>query len=160
MNGPIAQLVALTCHANGCLQHASDAQFFPDNSTCKFCDRIVFVEIKKSWLGKPSVRTVADDPDRWFKHLVERGVTGVRIVYQQKGDPRISDRMSAGFVGGGGQWMLAVQDTRATEYWVARWEVWNQHAPAQRIWRVTYGLVARDQGSPPAGPSFPDDSFS
>ena len=32
-----------------------------------------------------------------------------------------------------------------SEYWVARWKVWNQDAPEQRIWRVTYARV--DQGS-------------
>jgi hypothetical protein len=56
--------------------------------------------------------------------------------------------MSAGFVGGGGQWVLAVRCQGATDYWMARWEVWNQNAPEQRIWRVTYGLVARDRAPP------------
>lgn len=28
-----------------------------------------------------------------------------------------------------------------SEFWIARWEVWNQKAPERRIWRVTYGRV-------------------
>jgi hypothetical protein len=37
--------------------------------------------------------------------------------------------------------MLAARDPASTDYWMARWEVWNQNAPNRRIWRVTYGLV-------------------
>jgi len=58
--------------------------------------------------------------------------------------------MSAGFVGGGGQWMLAVSyPAGVSDYWLARWEVWNQQAPEQRIWRVTYCHVARGLTPPP-----------
>jgi len=157
MNGPIAQLVALTCHANSFLAGAAGPwKFFPDNSTCKFCDRISFVEVKKSLLGKTSERTLAENPDAWFSYLLGRKASGVRIIRQSRNDPRISDRMSAGFVGGGGQWMLGVSCPTATDYWIARWEVWNQNAPEQRIWRVTYGLVARDQAPPAAAPNKSD----
>jgi hypothetical protein len=153
MNGPIAQLVALTCHANWFLGHGTiPSRFFPDNSTCKFCDRVSFVEVKKSWLGKPSERTVTENPDAWFAYLAARKAVGVRLLREAHDNPAISDQMSAGFVGGGGQWMLGVRYPDNTEYWMARWEVWNQQAPDQRIWRVTYGLVARDR-SPPASVS-------
>lgn len=48
MNGPIAQLVALTCHANALLRgQTNPPRFFPAHSTCNVCDRISFVEIKK-----------------------------------------------------------------------------------------------------------------
>lgn len=157
MNGPIAQLVALTCHANWFLEHgAIPSRFFPENSTCKFCDRVSFVEAKKSWLGKSSEKTVADNPDAWFAYLSGRKASGVRVLRQARNDPGISDRMNAGFVGGGGQWMLGVHCRNSTDYWMARWEVWNQNAPEQRIWRVTYGLVARDQIPPAPASSRPD----
>jgi hypothetical protein len=153
MNGPIAQLVALTCHANSFLGLADvPSKFFPDNSTCTFCHRISFVEVKTSWLGKASERTVAEQPDAWFRYLASAKASGVRIIRRVQNDPRIADRMSAGFVGGGGQWMLGVSHPAATDYWMARWEVWNQNAPEKRIWRVTYGLVARDQAPTPADP--------
>jgi hypothetical protein len=157
MNGPIAQLVALTCHANSFLGDAvGPSRFFPDNSTCTFCDRISFVELKKSWIGKPSEKTVAETPDAWFSYLVERTASCVHIVRQPRNDPGIADRMSAGFVGGGGKWMLAVRCPTATDYWMARWEVWNPDAPEQRIWRVTYGLVGRDQAAPAPTASLSD----
>ncbi len=30
-----------------------------------------------------------------------------------------------------------------SQFWVARWKVWNQNAPERRIWRVTYGCVSK-----------------
>jgi hypothetical protein len=39
---------------------------------------------------------------------------------------------------------------------MAHWEVWNQNAPHQRIWRVNYDLVASQAGSPPVGPDRSD----
>ena len=158
MNGPIAQLVALTCYANSFLERgAVTSRFFPDNSTCQYCDRITFVEIEKMWLGKPTEKTVAEKPDDWFKDLIAEGASAVRIIREEGNNPLISDRMSAGFVGGGGQWMLAVSyPTGVANYWMARWEVWNQQAPQQRIWRVTYGLAARDRTVPSADPNYSD----
>lgn len=158
MNGPIAQLVALTCHANSFLKRGVvTSKFFPDNSTCQYCDWITFVEVKSRGLGKPTERMVAENPDDWFKVLVGGGASAVRIVREAVNNPLISDRMSAGFVGGGGQWMLAVNyPTGVSDYWLARWEVWNQQAAEQRIWRVTYGLVARDKTPSPADPNYSD----
>src|SRR4051812_22401872 len=153
MNGPIAQLVALVCHANAFLRSpASSVAFFPGNSTCKFCDSITFVETKRSWTGTMRESVIAATADKWFAHLARKQALAVRLVHETKNDPRISDRMSAGFVGGGGSWMLAVRYLASTEYWMARWQVWNQKAPEQRIWRVTYGLVARAQEAPNAAP--------
>jgi len=156
MNGPIAQLVALTCHANFFIERGSvTSKFFPDNSTCRYCDRITFVEMKSRGLGKPTERTVAENPDDWFKVLIAGAAWSVRVIREAANNPLISDRLSAGFVGGGGQWMLAVSyPTGVSDYWLPRWEVWNQQAAKQRIWRVTYGLVARDQTRPPADPDY------
>src|SRR5271157_2741865 len=149
MKGSIAQFVALTCHANAFLQRlANQSRFFPDNSTCTFCDRISFVEVKKPWLGRPRETVVAPTPDDWFKYLAGKQTLGVRLIHQLQNDPRVSDRMTAGFVGGGGRWMLAVRYLNSIDYWMARWEVWNQNASERRIWRVTYGLVATAPPSP------------
>jgi hypothetical protein len=47
--------------------------------------------------------------------------------------------MSAGLVGGGGTWeLLTVRSEHTSEGWEARWWVWNQAAPEQRIWKVEY----------------------
>jgi hypothetical protein len=154
MNGATAQIVALTCHGNGYVKNGKAAPFFPSNSTCKFCDRINFAVVKKNWFGRTKEREVAQTPDDWFEYLGSIKAKALRLVYSSQNDPNISDRMSAGFVGGGGSWSLEVLlPDSASEYWLSRWEVWNQEAPEQRIWRVTYGMVSRGKTSDDNMPS-------
>lgn len=143
MTGPIAQLVALTCYGNAFLQRNTVPQFFPTNSTCQFCDRVTFVEVVRPLLGRPREVEIANKPDEWFSYLQGRGVRGIRLVHQKKNDPQISDRMAAGFVGGGGTWYMDIMlPKERSAFWLARWEVWDQKALDRRIWRVTYGRVA------------------
>ncbi len=144
MNGPIAQIVALTCHGNASLHGVDAGDFFPGNSTCAFCDRVTFVAVKKSLFGRPKEVAVAGTPQEWFAHLESTGSLGIRLHREAQNDPDMSDRMSAGFVHGGGTWYMEVLGRRnQSEFWIARWEVWNQEAPEQRIWRVTYGRVSK-----------------
>jgi hypothetical protein len=146
MNGPIAQLVALTCHGNAFLRHGSRSPFFPDNSTCKFCDRVTFVERRRRWFGNARVHPVAGSPDEWFAYLARTGARGLWLSHRAGADLRISDRMSAGFIGGGAAWTISCRYDEATQYWEAKWEVWNRNAPAQRIWRVRYDLAGTRRG--------------
>lgn len=149
MNGPIAQIVALTCYGNAILSGGPGPQFFPANSTCQFCERVTFVLLSKSILGKTKERVLADSPDVWFGQLKACSARGIRLSRTPKNNPGFSDRMSAGFVGRGGKWTMEVlfpDDT--SERWIARWEVGNQQAPDKRIWRVTYGRVSQGRSNP------------
>jgi len=142
MNGPLAQLVALTCQGNAFIQGSKIAKFFPKNSTCQYCDYIHFIEFKKNLFGKVKEKPVAANPDGWFILQKRKGITGFRMTRKPKNDPNISDRMSSGFVGGGGEWSLqATSHDGICHDWSSRWDVWNQDAPESRIWRVDYGLV-------------------
>jgi hypothetical protein len=153
MNHPIAQFVALTCHANAFLRGRSVPPFFPGNSTCVFCDWVKFVQVSKPLLGKLHEEEVAGSPDLWFAHLKGAGISAIRLSYRSQSHPKISDRMSAGFVGGGGTWgMEAVQQNGRRALWVSRWQVWDQNAPERRIWRVSYGRVSDTRAlTPPLG---------
>jgi hypothetical protein len=152
MTGTIAQIVALTCYGNALLEGISIPGFFPTNSTCQFCDRVTFVEIEKRLLGKQKEIEIAKNPDEWFSYLKRRSARGMRLVHQAQNGPQISDRMSAGFVGGGGTWRIEVLMPRElSEFWQARWEVWNQKAPDRRIWRGTYGRGAEAKTKMSAG---------
>lgn len=142
MNGQIAQLVALASYANASLRRLPDRpSFFPSHSTCKYCDRVTFAELGTSPLGEQCEDVIAQSPDGWFEYLERKGALRVSVVREPQDRPLISDRNSAGFVGGGGVWMLAVRHADVTNYWVSRWDVWNREAPEKRIWRVSYVLV-------------------
>jgi hypothetical protein len=144
MNGPLAQVVALTCYGNAFLGGHGMPKFSPQNSTCQFCDSIKFVQLKKPLLGLGKVKEVlvANTPDAWIADLRKRDATTIRLTRAPQNNPQISDRMSAGFVGGSGTWMMEVlRSNGRSEFWAARWNVWNKDAPERRIWRVTYGLI-------------------
>ena len=144
MNGPLAQIVALTCHANAFLQGKTLKRFFPENSTCSFCDSISFVKLKSSLTGKIRETLIAPSPDEWFRYLKGSGVTDVLLSWKPQNREKTRDRMTAGFVGGGGTWTMEVLlPKKRGESWEARWEVWNQKAPDQRIWRVTYAQISQ-----------------
>lgn len=141
MNGPIAQLAALTCHANAFLAGREIPPFLDRNSTCRFCDRIEFVEIESDGFTEPRRRIVADSPDDWIHDLPIREVDGVRLTFGPRNDPNISDRMSVAFMSGGHAWtMQVVRDDGQTENWSPDWQVWNQQDAERRIWHVTYRL--------------------
>jgi hypothetical protein len=143
MTGPIAQFVARACHANAFLCGKPVPTFFPGNSTCQFCDWVRFLTLSKSILGKARETPVATTPNDWFEYLKRENVRGVRLSCTPQNKPWISDRMSSGFVGGGGDWaMEALQPQGKSGVWLSRWTVWNQNAPERRIWRVDYGRVS------------------
>lgn len=149
MNGEIAQFVALTCHGNAFLEAKSIPEFFPANSTCTFCDRVTFVEMRRSFLWKPKEVEIAKNPNEWFSYLKRRGARGIQLLRHAQDAPQIPDRMSAGFVGGGGAWTMEVSfANEQVESWRARWTLWNQEAAERRIWRVTYGPLARSRRQP------------
>ena len=67
MNGPLAQIVALTGHANAAAR-GDVPSFFAGNSTCKFCDRVSFDGAKRGWFwfssGPPSAGLGFDGADQ------------------------------------------------------------------------------------------------
>ena len=146
MNGPLAQFVALTCHANAFLRGLRIPEFFSSNSTCQFCDWVKFFNVSRTLFGKVREAEVATTPNEWFECLKAEGVSEVRLFCAPQNDPGIPDRMSAAFAGGVGTWSMKAADRKGkTAVWLSRWEVWNQDAPERRIWRVSYGRVSELQ---------------
>jgi hypothetical protein len=142
MVGPTAQIVALTCHLNARKQGITTLQFFPENSTCQFCEFIRFLRAKrKGFTRAPRWEVVAGSPDDWFDLVVDASFYRARLIHGAIHDPRFSDRMTAGFVGGGGRWLLAIERGEHFECWEASWEVGNKDASDRRIWKVQYALV-------------------
>lgn len=148
MTGPIAQLVALACHFNGLARGLRVGPFFPANSTCRFCEFIRFVRPKRNWLLWAGEAT-APTPDAWSAEELRAGRAAI-ILHQSSGVARFSDRMTSGFVGGGGRWRLGLTTGSVAHLWEPGWEVGNRDAPDQRIWRVTYRLVGKNAPTPGA----------
>lgn len=139
MQGPIAQVIALTIYGNSIVQgyDADIDEFFPSNSTFMFCEYVRFVDIKSN-----SETIYAENPVAWFKKLKEEGVFAFRLTYGPSGNRDISDRMSVGFIGGGGRWLIETIGPDGSDFWEARWKVGNQNHPEKLIWHVTYTRTA------------------
>lgn len=133
MNGSTAQLAALTCHANAFLSGREVPEFFPGNSTCQFNESITF-----------AVRddVVAATPNAWFQHLRDTGVDGVRFVHEPSENPQFPDHMTSGFVGGGGNTVIAARRAGVLDLWMPGWKYLDPNAKDRRVWSVRYELFS------------------
>jgi len=144
MNGTIAQLVAITCHLNTALLEGKWDPFFPDNSTCQFCDSITF---RTHPLPLPALgrwTAVWGTPDKWFAWAIDQRFERAALFHESTDQAQFPDRMSAAFAGGGGRWFLGVQKGRTVQSWFPSWTVGNPQAPDRRIWRVVYRRIGKE----------------
>jgi hypothetical protein len=142
MNGAIAQIVALTCHGNAFLHGRPVGRFFPDNSTCLFCDEIVFSEVNPGMPSEQQEEIVASSPDRWFELLQKQGTAGVQIFYEPNKERRFNERISLASFKGGGTWAIEAVDFRGRSHcWVSRWEVMKKKSIDDNMWKLIYFMV-------------------
>lgn len=154
MQGTIAQLIALTIWGNQALGESASfdgSGFYPSNSTFVFCEYVRFVDLRRKGAAWEQV-PYASDPLAWFEHIEHDGAYTLRMIYEPSngvgaGNQAIPDRMLAGFIGGGGRWLIEAVKPAASDYWQARWEVGDRDRQDQKIWRVTYGRIAVDAPS-------------
>lgn len=137
MQGTIAQLAALTIHANAFLRGRPLAGFWPGNTAFQFCKRVDFVAAAD---GRE--QAYAADPKRWLERLRREGVTAVRLYRGTRNEPGISDRQSVAFVGGGGRWVMETSRGAECDLWEGSWELGDREDPERRIWNVTYARTA------------------
>jgi hypothetical protein len=141
MQTALAQMVALTGYGNAAIHGEQSLPFSSTNSTCQFCEGIKFIAGGKIENGVRQVLNLSDSPDEWLRSLPKRGIKGLRLQMRARNNPQLSDRLSAGFVGGGREWKIeGLRRDSASEFWLSKWEVGNKGAADRRIWRVTYGL--------------------
>ena len=147
MVGTLAQLIALVSHGNAFLNEGHEARdFYPSNSTFQFCNEVHFVRLKK--LFKVKEIEVARNPNDWFILLKDSNSLRLVLRYSPTSKSQFPDYKLAGLVGGGGTWYIASIFPQQADYWIGRWEVTNQNAPDNNIWKVTYGRVAEKEKLP------------
>ena len=146
MVGTLAQLIALASFGNAYLDESSDVEgFYPSNSTFQFCNEISFVEVKKFLRVKE--KEVAKTPNHWFNYLRTFNCRRLTLKYAPTSDP-LPDHISSAFVGGGGKWYIVSGFFDHADYWLGRWEVTDQEASDNKIWKVTYGKAATREQLP------------
>jgi len=145
LQGSIVQVAALAIFGNDILRGYSRENFWPASTVFKFCKAVRFVALSGE-ATKPTESLFAEDPMQWISRLRDEGTTRLRIHCIARNDPRISDRLSVGFVGGGGRWLIETQQAHVSDLWESRWQVVNKDDPDQKIWDVAYYRI--DQGRP------------
>jgi len=138
MNGPIAQAAALAVYGNEYLRGSVWSAFWPSANVFKYCKYVHFLD---------GGETLADPP-AWFAALKASGVSGLRLHHVAGKQAIGSDRELAGFVGGGGRWLIEAIAPQASAIWEAGWRV----APKDEhgsIWEVEYRCIAPHSPRPP-----------
>src|SRR6266567_1082526 len=117
MQGSIVQVLSLAIHGNAALRGWTNASFFSDNSSCKFCKSISFILLEPD-PKQPSEVNFSNNPDEWFARQAARGAAGYRVSWEPRHPgPKASDRMLVGLVGGGGHWRLETLFADSFESW-------------------------------------------
>jgi hypothetical protein len=146
MNGTTSQLLSLITHGNYFLTTGQISPgYYPNNVTFKFCKKIVFVHLSSRADGAAEENVVAADPTGWFNLLQQDGCRHLKAYYHPSegnanGTP---DHQLAGFVGGGGTWLIEAIYPTYSDFWAPRWEVTAKDDPEQKIWSVSYGRTVR-----------------
>jgi hypothetical protein len=142
MNGPMAQIVAMTCFGNAILSGYRIDSFYPDNSTFRFCNRVKFVTFYNSPFGQWQTGEIAKSPDEWFDKLKSSSVRGIYLATIPQNKPNFPDRVSAGGIGGGKIWEMEVAlPNHQSDHYRASWEPGNKDEPNKKVWNVSYGRM-------------------
>jgi hypothetical protein len=142
MQGPIAQCLGLAISGNARIQGADP--WAPDEKLFQFDEFVRFVDLEPvgdELREHPFAGSWAD----WYDRLLAGGVAGFRVHAQARNDPMAPDRMLVAFVGGGPRWLIETVSPGGSDFWQGRTAIGDRDAQDKRIWRVTYGRIAKGQ---------------
>jgi hypothetical protein len=141
MHTELAQIISLTSYGNEFLRTGQVSEnYFPGGTVFQHCNRIDFRDFKKSLFSSKQSETIsANNPIDWFQLLKKEGCARLRLYYKPSEDKTFGPEYNlAGFVGGGGTWLIETNFGNYSHYWQKRWQVTNQDAPDGKIWVVNY----------------------
>ncbi|CAM3823724.1 hypothetical protein MUGA111182_11700 [Mucilaginibacter galii] len=142
MNGTTSQLLSLITFGNHFLKTGQlPENYYPGNNAFKFCNKTNFLYLDSTPEGGPTENEVAAAPAHWFELLKHEGCKGLKAYYHpsENNPDGTPDHKLAGFVGGGGTWLIETIYSSYSDFWAARWEVTLPDDPESNIWSVSYG---------------------
>lgn len=155
MNANIAHALATSAHGRAALRTKRQVHLPQTLDTPPHTRSVVFNHLFKR--GETIERdTVASSVTEWIEFLRKTGHSELNI-YQLPSSHLLTDWQTAGFVGGGGKWLLGALSPAGTDYWEPNWIFEESGQGGSGIWTVEYARVIRlDQGKPPATISLSD----
>ena len=147
MTGILAQIISLTTFGNDFLNGGNaSGNYYPENSTFKFCNKVGFEEFEKSFFSsKMKEKVIAENPLEWFAYLKKKGCKKLRLFFEHTKDKKYEDHKMAAFVGGGGTWMIEAVYNDHSNYWASKWQVTKKDDPEKKIWTVSYATFSEHQ---------------
>jgi hypothetical protein len=142
MDGPTAQIAALAIAGNYWLKGGDLGRFWPDSPVFNFCKYVHFITLSGDD-EKRIEHPYTDDYSSWLARQKGEGVLAFRLIHMAVNKPLISDRMSAGLVGGGGRRLIEAIHAKTMDGWEAGWRVGNQKDPDRKIWEVNYARIGQ-----------------
>ena len=142
MNGTLAQLLSIISYGNRFLNNQNLPEaYYPENVAFKFCNQVNFFYLDTQSDGTSMETEVAASPSGWFDLLRQHGCTKIKAYYHPSrgNDMGTPDHKLAGFVGGGGTWLIEAIYPAYSEFWSGRWTVTKRNDPDKNIWSVNYG---------------------
>lgn len=143
MNVSILQMVSIVSYSNAYLSDQLPEISNQGEKISMYCNKVLFhIPV----VGNENQYTT-QAPIDWFISLKYRGVKEVKLFYKAIPNQNIPERMSAGFVGGAGVWMVEVVLEGKSEFWYSKWVIDEDQRKfgSNRIWTVTYKRAPIDQ---------------
>lgn len=153
MNGSLAQAIALVTYGNVFLRTGEiDPRFFPTNSTFTYCASVSFIEINNiPIINLKSEHIFAINPNEWFIRLKHEGCIRLSLHYLHS-RKLLEDHQNAGFVGGGGHWLICTWNKTESHYWNDEWGRAKELSPEKNGWAVRYINYLKKKETPIATP--------
>ncbi len=137
MIGNIVQMIALVTYGNAYLS----GERLPEGS---YPRNKVFSSSGSVDFRDGSGNVLADSPPEWFEHIKDKGCLKLRLYHQVSSNNDTPDHMLAGFVGGGGTWLIEAVYPEFSDMWIDRWMV-SEDESGKTSWIVNYILAAEKQ---------------
>lgn len=140
MTGPVDQCISLASYGNEFLKSGQLISFYPENRSFQFCKRVLFSETRKDIDASGSNESVNTfNPNTWFDFLKKNNCIKIRLAhFTSEKQVLARDYQLAGFVGGGGPWLIETVFEKSSDLWANNWQVTNRHDPERKIWTVQY----------------------
>lgn len=148
MTGILAQLISLVSYGNEFLDTDIIPEgFYPGNSVFQFCKEVKFVAFRKKFFSSEFKEVeIADDPYKWFRLLKKEKCKELKVFYEaSKDSAKKPDHQLAGFVGGGGTWLIEAVFNKHSDFYANNWTVNEKDRADRKIWSVKYGNTSWDQ---------------
>lgn len=139
MNGAVSLLIALVSYGNSYLTSGNSTHILDfNNSTLIYNNTLSFTNGTYTLKGK----VIANDPQQWFVWLKKDGCKRLKIYYRHSNDQSQSkDFETAGFVSGGGDWVIEAVYNGYSNYWRFKEDVTEPKAANNRIWSTQFFVI-------------------